>query len=165
MTFRSTDEAGESTPPFESSSDASPNRHRSMSSARARGRSGTGGSDERGHLRPFRPHFRGSLGIVRKHPKVRVLEPRSHRASGEYIVGERPRCLPMPCPDRADRRARAGAEWAEAMPEEIATRVAPLEELEWSTLVQMPDLVRGHLVPPAVRALRQEEVDGRQRSA
>jgi len=69
------------------------------------------------------------------------------------------------CLDRPDRRASIDSERAQSVPDQVVTCRTQLEELERSTLVQMPDLVRGHLMPAADRAVGQEEVDGRERSA
>lgn len=121
-------------------------------------------SDQLGHLAPPRPDIYSSLGVGGEHPKIREVEPRANRTSHERIGRKRPRRLPVPRPDRADRSPAVGAKRTQSVPDEVVTRGTQLEELERSTLVEMPDLIRGDLMPAADRALGQEEIDGRERS-
>ena len=122
-------------------------------------------SDELSHLGPRLSDSSGPLGVVSKQSEVREFEPGRYRATDERIVCERSGCLPLPSVNRMNRRLCATADWGKPMAHEIVTRLAQLAELERSTLVEVPDFVRDHLMPAADRARGQEEVDRRERCA
>ena len=102
--------------------------------------------------------------IVCEQTKIREVESRGNCTADERIVTQRPRCLPDPGADRANRCVCAAADWGQPVPQDGLTRRAELQQFQRATLVEVPHLVRCDLMPATEGPLREEEVDRRQRS-
>src|SRR4029078_5917957 len=97
--------------------------------------------------------------VVREQTKIREVEPRANCTADERIMIQRPRCLPNPGRDRANRCVCAAADWGPPMAEDGFPRGAELHEFQRATLVEVPDLIRCDLMPATEGPLRKEEVD------
>ena len=102
--------------------------------------------------------------IVCEQTKIREVESRANCTADERIVTQRPRCLPDPGADRANRCVCAAADWGQPVAQDGLTQRAELQQFQRATLAEMPDLVRSDLMPATEGSLREEEVDRRQRS-
>ena len=102
--------------------------------------------------------------VVREQTKIREVEPRANCTADERIMIQRPRCLPNPGSDRANRCVCAAPDWGQPMAKDGLTRRAELQQFQRATLVEVPDLVRCDPMPATEGPLWEEEVNRRQRS-
>jgi len=121
-------------------------------------------SNERCQIRQCRSDGSSPYMIVCEQTKIREVEPGPNCTADERVVTQRPRCLPNPGSDCANRRVCGAADWGQPVAQDGLTRRAELQQFQRATLVEMPDLIRCDLMPATESPLREEEVDRRQRS-